>query len=101
MRFGRHPVTLEIYLLLFNCEAMIFEAYSENLGVQEMCASPGETFCRLLQCACTIRKYFTRHAEVQSMKKAAHVGAYKTVYFQEMGECREVLGGGPAPPPKL
>jgi hypothetical protein len=24
-----------------------------------------------------------------------------TVYFQKMGECREVLGGGPAPPSKL
>ena len=72
MRFGRHPVTLEIYLLLFNCEAMIFEAYSENLGVQEMCASPGETFCRHLECACTISKYSTRHAGVQSMKIRAY-----------------------------
>ena len=24
-----------------------------------------------------------------------------TVYFLKMGECREVLGGGPAPPSKL
>ena len=35
------------------------------------------------------------------LKEVEHRFDVFTVYFLKMGECREVLGGGPAPPSKL
>ena len=52
--FARHPVALVTYLFLFDCDAMICEAYSESSGAQQMCASPGVTICRHLECASSI-----------------------------------------------
>jgi hypothetical protein len=46
---ARYPVALVIYLLFFDCDAMICEAYSESSVVQEMCAAPGVTICRRLE----------------------------------------------------
>ena len=37
----------------------------------------------------------------QELPKKAKKATLLTVYFLKMGECREVLGGGPAPPSKL
>jgi hypothetical protein len=49
-------IALVTYVLLFDCEAMICEAYSESSGVHEMCASPGVSICRHLECASTLAK---------------------------------------------
>jgi len=53
--------------------------------------------------------YITHHVTTSPLKTVARCGDvyYKkkkpvvTVCFLKIGECREVLGGGPAPPSKL
>ena len=47
---------------------------------------------------CTLRGI--RRRLVLKVEGLARVSVL-TVYFLKMGECREVLGGGPAPPSKL
>ena len=49
-----HPVALITYVLLFDCEVMICEAYSESSDVQELCASPGVSMLstkKILNCS--------------------------------------------------